>query len=340
MNDQDFSRLEGLADLGCRGGTEIRPTLLRVLTDLYVQKLTHTPAEKRHYTELALRLLEGVDAATRLAVGSQLARHLSPPRRVLQHLAQDLPEESPQDSPPGVPDAAAAPQAPASRADEQPPAPAATADEGNATEESGDDFFAEAPQAVDAAVADQLNELFFAADANERRLILLNLEIVAPLPAGRLGVARSGAISERLEAAALARRREDFAQTLAQALQIPRPQARRILNDELGEPLVVACKALGIPRDAIYRILMFINPAVGHSVERVHALAALCDEINAVAAEGIVAIWQALATGERAPPHYRPVTAADAPRAAARGSATAIQSPAAAVPPRERRGAS
>ena len=32
------SPLDGLVDLACRDGVDIRPTLLRVLTDLYVQK--------------------------------------------------------------------------------------------------------------------------------------------------------------------------------------------------------------------------------------------------------------------------------------------------------------
>ena len=61
-------------------------------TDLYVQKLTHSYEEKRHYTELALRLLNSVDAATRLAVATRLARHLSPPVRVMVKLASDLPD--------------------------------------------------------------------------------------------------------------------------------------------------------------------------------------------------------------------------------------------------------
>lgn len=339
MNDQDLSGFEGLADLGLRGGAQMRPTLLRVLTDLYVQKLTHTPEEERHYTELALRLLDGVDAATRLAVGSRLARHLSPPLQVLQHLAQDLQQDLQQDleqdlqqdlhrEPPTNGAAAAVPVAEAKRISADP-----------------DDLFAGAPQAIDADVAARLNEMFFAADANERRLILINLEIVAPLPAGALVVTRNAAIGQRLEAAALARRREDFAQNLTQALQIPRPQARRILDDNLGEPLLVAGRALGIARDAIYRILMFVNPVVGHSVERVHALAALYDEITEAAAENMVAIWQALpkgnTKGDNAPAQYRPVTAGDEPSLQADvRSRPAAQRPWTAAPPRERRGAS
>src|SRR5271155_4439331 len=87
-----LSNLDNLTGLGLRRGVDMRPTLLRVLTDLYVQKLTHTPDEQRHYTELALRLLDAVDVATRASVASRLARHLSPPLRGIQQLAADLPE--------------------------------------------------------------------------------------------------------------------------------------------------------------------------------------------------------------------------------------------------------
>ena len=92
MESGSPSSLDNLTLLGLRGGVDMRPTLLRVLTDLYVQKLTHTPDEERHYTELALRLLDAVDVATRAAVAGRLARHLSPPLRVIQQLAADLPE--------------------------------------------------------------------------------------------------------------------------------------------------------------------------------------------------------------------------------------------------------
>jgi hypothetical protein len=65
METAGLSALAGLTDLGLRSAPSMRPSLLRILTDLYVQKLKHTPEEERHYTELALRLLDGVDAETR-----------------------------------------------------------------------------------------------------------------------------------------------------------------------------------------------------------------------------------------------------------------------------------
>src|SRR6202167_5432243 len=84
--------LENLTHFGLRAGVDMRPTLLRVLTDLYVQKLTHRPDEEQHYTALALRLLSAVDVPTRVAVARRLSRHLSPPLRVIQQLAADMPE--------------------------------------------------------------------------------------------------------------------------------------------------------------------------------------------------------------------------------------------------------
>ena len=92
METVSLAGLDSLADLGLRSGVDMRPTLLRILTDLYVQKFRHTSEEERHYTELALRLLDAVDVGTRAAVAGKLAHHLSPPLAVLQHLSRDVAE--------------------------------------------------------------------------------------------------------------------------------------------------------------------------------------------------------------------------------------------------------
>jgi hypothetical protein len=283
MEMPSLRSLEGLTDIGLRGGVDMRPTLLRVLTDLYVQKLTHTAEEDRHYTELALRLLDSVDVAARAAVAARLANHLSAPRRVIERLASDLPEVV-SALRQRVPTASAVKPAERKQATMAAPNRAASRRENPAN----------APATLAAEVAGELNELFFAANANERRLILLNLHIVAALPAAAGNAARDATVGRRLEAAALARKREAFAQVLAQSLRISRQQARRVAGDELGEPIVVAAKALAVPRDLLYRILLFVNTAVGHSVERVHALAALYDEISTQAAHDLVGIWQEL----------------------------------------------
>jgi hypothetical protein len=344
MVASSLSGLDNLSDIGLRGSADMRPTLLRVLTDLYVQKLRHTPEEERHYTELALRLLDAVDVPTRKAVAARLAPHLSPPARVMQYLVNDLPEVAAplrayaQARAPAPPDKqhqpivaaaeAAPPIAPAHASDKIPNIPVAESP-------------AETPAIrgmIDSAIATELNEFFFTAAADERRLVLLNLHIAAPLPPGRVVVSRDPSIRQRLEAAALSNKREEFANHLALALHIPRAQAGRIVRDDLGEPIAVAVKALGIQRAAVHRILMFVNPTVGHSVERVHALATLFDEMTLPAAEGMVAIWQSLQVGEQALAQYQPVYWNDETRARARiAAAAAARRPQAAPRPGERR---
>jgi uncharacterized protein (DUF2336 family) len=319
MENASLSNLIHLTRLGPRGGVDMRPTLLRVLTDLYVQKLTHTPDEEQHYTELALRLLDAVDVPTRAAVAGRLVRHLSPPPRVIDKLAADLPEiatamrarppvnRKPQSS--AAPITTAAVQVQVGETEDRPQAPAS----------------APLPDTIAPDIAGELNELFFAANADERRLILLNLEIAVPMPPGRTPLARDAAIGRQLEAAALAHNREDFAQTLARSLQIPAAQARRIAGDELGESIVIVAKALAMPRDVVYRVLLFVNTTVGHSVERVHTLATLYDEMTVQAAEHMVAIWQALQRNEQPATGHRPLHWNDEARARARTATAAVR---------------
>jgi len=349
MESSSLSRIDNFTRLGLRSGFDVRPTLLRVLTDLYVQKLTHTPDEERQYTELALRLLDAVDVATRAAVAARLARHLSPPLRVIEHLAGDLPDVAmPVRGHPllqrgGAAEPPAPPIVPAAKVrDAQARDPdvrdAAIFERGKADEDNDENR--QASEGLGADVASELNELFFAATADERRLILLNLEVAVPLPVDRIKLIRDGGVGQRLETAALARDREQFAQHLAHSLQISRAQALRVAGDELGEPIVTAVKALNLPRDVVYRILLFVNTTVGHSVERVHALAALYDEMTTRAAEHMVAIWQAMQRTQRAVARHRPLLWNDEARASARTAAAPARRAPAAHRPSQRRDAS
>ena len=52
-----FPGFDGLMTLSRREGVDIRPTLLRVLTDLYVQARSHSPDEERQFVELTSRLM-------------------------------------------------------------------------------------------------------------------------------------------------------------------------------------------------------------------------------------------------------------------------------------------
>jgi hypothetical protein len=267
--------LDLLSRFSVPGDPDMRPTLLRVLTELYVQKPTHTADEERHYTELALRLLDAADIGTRATVARRLAHYTSPPRRVLERLAPERPIRNGQRQPPWYDD-----------------------------ETMLDDGLL-GPLPITVEIATMLNELFFAANPDERRLILLNLDVIAPFSAERMELPREDSLSGRLEAAVLSRNREAFAQHLAQALRISRAQARRVADDNLGEPIVTAAKALNIRRGALYRILLFVN--IGRSVARVQALTELHHELPLQTAEHMVAIWQSLSKVDRPAERHQPI---------------------------------
>jgi hypothetical protein len=91
-----------------------------------------------------------------------------------------------------------------------------------------------------------------------------------------------------LESAALARNRALFTSLLEQTLRLTREKAERIVNDPSGEPLLVAAKVAGMPSAVLQRVLMFIDPAIGESVQRVFELAALYERIHAQAALRII----------------------------------------------------
>src|SRR3984893_3077219 len=81
-----FPGFDGLMTLSRREGVDIRPTLLRVLTDLYVQANAHSGDEERQFVELASRLIDQVDDATRAAVRARLAVYSGTPREVVHKL--------------------------------------------------------------------------------------------------------------------------------------------------------------------------------------------------------------------------------------------------------------
>ena len=243
--------IDSLVDLACRDGVDIRPTLLRVLTDLYVQKPTHSADEEVQYSELALGLIDAVDAPTRAAVASRLAAYPAAPAAILRRLGR---------------------------------VPPAT----------------EAARPSEAKAEADLAELFFTASTDERRLILTNLDAVAGATQRRLPVASD--VIPRLENAALQHNAGEFSRTLERALGISGALAEQITRDLSGEPIVVAAKALGMKAAVLQRILLFLNPQVGQSVERVYDLARLYDELTPAAAERMLAIWQQR-SGQRKPRH-------------------------------------
>jgi hypothetical protein len=300
--------LEGLDRLAFREGVDIRPTLVRVLTDLYVQKPTHTAEEERHYTELLLRLIEAVDISTRAIVARKLATYQAAPAAIMRRLARDVIEVAEpvlkysqhltgqdlmaviQDFGPCYAEVIAARRLPERHPARQ-PGPAWPVAAPAAVDPIREDAAASAEEHTSTATPDiRLGELFLSANSAERRAILTNLDregAAAALPPQDRD--HDKAACARLEAAALQHRREDFIGELERALRVASADARRIVEDDDGEPLLIAAKALAMPSPVLLRILLFLNPVIGQSVRRVFDLAQFYDRFTPAAALRIVA---------------------------------------------------
>jgi hypothetical protein len=302
----EFHGFDGLLGLQ-RDGVDVRPTLLRVLTDLYVQSPSHTPAEERYYTELALRLLEVVDISVRTAVARRLAARSDAPRAVILWLAQDVREVAepvllyspclaPADLEAIVRDCGAGHAATIARR-----RGSSAAREGGL----GSTLPASAGT-VRGSDALELCEIFYAGGSFERRLILLNLDYAATVAVIPPAAMQRGDIW-RIESAVLQHSLDAVERELERTLAISSRQARRIVHDPLGEPVMVAAKALAMPADVLHRVLLLMNPAIGQSVDRVYELANLHSEITVEAARRLIGILQAADPPRKKPSPHQPL---------------------------------
>ncbi len=291
-----ISPIDGLVDLACRDGVDVRPTLLRVLTDLYVQKPAHSAEEITQYVELALGLIDSVDDTTRAAVAASLSHYPAAPAAILAKLglADSVPAPLP-----ALPEVAALPEV-------------TFAPEATLVPEAAPPDGTPAQQSTSSIAAASLTDVFLDAPPADRRLILANLDVIAN-PAALIAPLPDDKIA-RLEQAALHREPTSFARVLEQALGIDRELARRITEDDSGEPIVIMARALGIKAAVLQRVLLFLNPAIGRSVERVFDLAVLYDEISLATACHMVELWRQDAPGAQAPHkgRYEPVYQEDA----------------------------
>jgi hypothetical protein len=277
--------LEDLFDPASGDGLDSRAALLRVLTDLYLQRAAHTPEEEHYYTELVLRLIEASDVADRAALAARLAAYPSAPAPIIQRLARDVIEVA----------ATILAQSPCLTGAEL----AAIAKEcGGAHAQiiaarTPSARAAPPPAAGDptAREASELAEMFYAAGAAERRLILVNLDFACFAP-WRPSSSLQGVDIRRLETAARQHNAEALVEELGRALGLSRGQACRLVHDELGEPIVVAAKALALPVGLLQRMLLCMIQWAGQSIDRVDELSELYMEITEDAACRLVAIWR------------------------------------------------
>lgn len=269
-----FPGFAGLMTLSRREGVDIRPTLLRVLTDLYVQASAHTGDEQRQFIELTSRLIDQVDDATRAAVRARLAVYPGTPSEVLRKLGL---RSSPSDA--RVPIAREIPAAPSA-----PPPPVKAPTEAQLRMASNLSM-----RPNDAA---EISDMFFAANASERTLILHNLQETPLKASARIPAPRAARAIEILEMAAFAADIENFTLELGEALILPSRIAAQVVNDPGGEPLTCALKALDMPSPVFQRVLLFLNPEIGSSVNSVYRLSRLYDRLSERSALVMLAAWR------------------------------------------------
>ncbi|ACI93738.1 conserved hypothetical protein [Afipia carboxidovorans OM5] len=276
-----FQGFDGLLSLSRREGVDIRPTLLRVLTDLYVQTPAHTADEEQQFTELAIRLLDEVDDATRAMVRAKLAIYPKTPRDIRRKLLIPPPPLYPREVAPSLVPAQAetvVAEAEAQTADAPPLAP---------SQPQGPALLSMKPQD-----ASSLIEMFTGASAKERARILESLADAPLKPSVKIDAKRATRAIALLEGAAMVADAPAFTTELADALILPGSVAKAIVSDPLGEPLACAMKVLGMSAEAFQRVLLFLNPAIGASVIDVYRLARMYDVLSERVALIMIAAWR------------------------------------------------
>ncbi|HVV40259.1 MAG TPA: DUF2336 domain-containing protein [Nitrobacter sp.] len=274
-----FPGFDGLMTLSRREGVDVRPTLLRVLTDLYVQARAHTPQEEQQFVELASRLIDQVDDATRAVVRARLSIYPHTPAAIMNKLRlHPVTAERTALATPIQADPAASQPAPPRPLPMMP---------------------------IGSYEAAEISERFFAAGSSERRDILQNLAETPLRPAPKLHAARAERAIHILHMAAFAGDIENFTAEISEALILSARVAEQVVNDPGGEPLACAVKAIGVSGPVFQQMLLFLNPAVGSSVNAVYRLSRLYDALSERTALIMLAAWRG-ATMVHTRARYRP----------------------------------
>jgi hypothetical protein len=291
--------LDGLLTLSQREGVDIRPTLLRVLTDLYIQTRNHTRDEERQYVELASRLIDEVDDATRAAVRARLSIYPETPTALIWKLRL---------RPAAEPDANQFNWKSTQAANQQQD----DIFEIDVEPDLGDLEIVSEPEvriaptlAMQPEDASKLIDVFTAAGRSERTRMLYGLADAPLKPSPRIDPRRARRAIALLEQAAMVADTPTFTAELADSLILTARVASQIVEDVGGEPLVCAAKALGMPSDVFQRVLLFLNPKLGASVTDVYRLARLFDTISDRAALIMLTAWRG-ATVAATRAKYRP----------------------------------
>ena len=303
------SGIQALIDIARRDGMEMRPVLLRVLTDLYVQEPVHGAAERTRFAELACRLLERAEPATRAAVAERLAGYSETPPQVAEMLSRDE-------------IAVAAPILKRSTALNEaalhmvlnfcgPAHASAIAERSNLPPRVVKrlaDFAIPRPSLApkDEAARENargttlaLARRYLAARSHERLTIFSAIAACPPMANEEKLRGLGRGLHDKLERAALRHRTGGFVAHLHDTLGMARDVGTKIVRDPSGEPLAVVCRALDMPFSLASRVLLFLNPSISGSVQQVFGMESRYMEMTPASARRLAGAWCALGEGLR-----------------------------------------
>lgn len=308
-------------------------SLLRAIIDQFVQRPTLPVGDVRQFEQLALGLIDIVDAGSVASVARPLCFHGETPRSIFARLLEkggacaELALEFSPELPRGdllataQQGEAALARALARRKDLDREVVDALAQRGEpdvlralAANWSAH-LDAAARRALTQAARDDMTlarilldrddraidpeALFLAATRLERTGIILNACRRA-LSGGHAELHRAETVfTRRLEGAAVRRDRDAMAALLADALECRKERARAIISDSQGEALALALAALGVDPDAATRIFLCADPSISHDTDRVRSLVALVRSTPQRAAMQIVASIAGALRGDR-----------------------------------------
>lgn len=314
-----------LARLGMRRENrdgEIRPLLLRLVVDLFLQRRHHAPADLRNFEAIVGPLLADVDTQTRRQLIERLFDHPATPAALLDRLmddesliAADLHRHASCDENALLAAAASAsamvavsiaqrtdlPQGVIAMLVGRPEARVATALADNTS-------IAFAPRELQAMMARARRDrdlaerlaahitdplavapLFALVSQRQRRRMI---EAVRRLDLGHRSKGRAdsatAATHARLNQLALAGEWDAFDDTLCLALGREGSALRPFLHEGAGDVLALALAAVGVTGEVAARIFILGEPAIGRSVTAVRRLTALVDTLTPSAARRLL----------------------------------------------------
>jgi uncharacterized protein (DUF2336 family) len=317
--------LQGLVAIAREQGLDMKPILLRVITDLYITADHHTPDEVAQFQEIAGTLAGQVDrdaaliaacklagyAGTPVPVGEALVARGDDAARIILADAAWLPRTI------VIAQAATGDRVLAAAVAARADLDAALARlllarrdalidvslAANTVAPLADDVKQELlaracdEEAIAAALLSRVDlsggdrsVLFLRADKAGRRAIIDEMEAFA-MSSGRSRQTRAAPpeIITGLETAAIAGDDASFVSLLALGLGSHPAKVKRLVDDRTGEALAIALVALGIPDEVLTRIFMFRDPLIGHSTQKLFGLVDLSRRISWAAAHLITA---------------------------------------------------